>query len=194
MSGRSFFRCVTNARRHVLAERVVGAHRSDALDVRPLRHDLRAGAALDRGVAGGAENIGVQIFLRDELVGLHDRHHEDDLVLLRDRRDSRAFGRGERAEQEIDVVAQDQIARDAHRLVGVALGVTRDELDLAAEDAAFGVDLLDEHLRALHRRLADQRARPRQDHRIADADGFLRLRLGRHEEGGCRAKQCDATS
>ena len=161
MSGRSFFRCVDERARHVLAESVVWTDRSDAFDVRPLRHDLGCSAAFDRRVAGRAENVGVQVFLRDELVGLHDRHHEDDLVLLRDRRDRRTFGRGERAEQEIHVLAQDQVARDAHRLVGIAFGVADDELDFAAEHAALGVDLLDEHLRALHRRFADERARTR---------------------------------
>jgi hypothetical protein len=55
------------------------------------------------------------------------------------------------APNRVDVVAQDQIARDAHRLVGVSLGVADHEFELAAKDPALGVDLLDEHLRALHR-------------------------------------------
>ena len=58
--------------RHVLAERVVGAHGADALDV-PLRHDLGGRAALDRRVGGGAEHVGMKVLRRGELVGLHHR-------------------------------------------------------------------------------------------------------------------------
>ena len=107
---------------------------------------------------------------------------EDDLVLLGDRRDRRAFGRRERAEKEIDILAQDQVARDTDSLVGIALGVADDQLDLATEHAALGVDLLDEHLRALQRGLTDERAGSGQDHRIAHPDCSL-LRCSRTRKG-----------
>jgi hypothetical protein len=56
----------------------------------------------------------------------------------------------------------------------VALGVAHHQFELAAEHAAFGVDLFHVHLRAFQRRLADQGARPGEDDRIADANGLLR--------------------
>ena len=63
---------------------------------------------------------------------------------------------------------------DPHRLVGVALGVADEQLELAAQHAALGVDLFHEHLRALGRR-ARRRARggPDSDHREADLDRLL---------------------
>ena len=64
-------------------------------------------------------------------------------------------------------------------LVGVALGVPGDELELAAEDAALGVDLLDEHHGALGGRLAEQRGRAGERHGHADLDGLLRVGGGR---------------
>ena len=158
---------------HVLAEGVVGAHGRHPLDV-PLGQDLGRGAALDRRVRGGAEDVGMQVLGLGQHIGLDHGHDEDDLVLLGHRRDGRPFGRRQRADQELDVLAQDQVAGDAYGLVGVALGVAHDELELAAENAALGVDLLDEHLRALERRLADQRAGTGEDDRIADPDGLLR--------------------
>jgi hypothetical protein len=168
----------------ILAERVVRTHRRHFLHL-PLGHQLGGGAAFDGGGGGGAEHIGMQVGRRGQLVGLDHRHHEHGLVLLGHRRHRRAFGRRERAHQEVDVLAQDQVARDAHRLVGIALGVAHQQLELAAEHAAFGVGLVDEHLRAFQRRLADQCTRPGQDHRVADADRFgLRA--------GVRCQQRDA--
>jgi hypothetical protein len=92
------------------------------------------------------------------------------------------FGRRQRADEEVDVLLQDQLARDAHRLVGVAFRVARQQLELAAEYAALGVDLVDVHLGALQRRLAEQRARSRQDHREADLDRLLGVGTERQRE------------
>ena len=53
------------------------------------------------------------------------------------------------AEQEVDLVAVDQLARLLHRRAGVAAGRILDhELDLTAENAALGVDLVERHLAA----------------------------------------------
>jgi hypothetical protein len=93
----------------------------------------------------------------------------------------RTLRRGERAEQEVDVLAQDEIARDPHRLVGIALGVADDQFDLAAEHATLCVDLLDEHLGALQRRLADQCAWAGENYRVTNANGLLR-RGGKRRE------------
>ena len=42
-------------------------------------------------------------------------------------------------DQEVDVVLDDQLAREAHRLVGAGLAVARQQLELAAEDAALAL-------------------------------------------------------
>ena len=48
---------------------------------------------------------------------------------------------------EDDAVAR-QLTGERHRLIGVAEVVAHDELDLLAEDAALGVEILDRHLGA----------------------------------------------
>ena len=48
---------------------------------------------------------------------------------------------------EDDAVAR-QLARQRHRLIGVAEVVADDQLDLLAEHAALGVEILDRHLGA----------------------------------------------
>ena len=65
----------------------------------------------------------------------------------------RHFAEGERhrridvAEQEVDFVAVDQLVRLLHRGAGIGAGRILDqEFDLAAENAALGVDLVDRQL------------------------------------------------
>src|SRR5207247_3646380 len=106
-----------------------------------LGDDLGRAAALDGGGGGHAEDVGVQLGGRRELGGLRNRRDEDDLVLLGHHGDRRPLGGGQRADQEVHVVFQDQLARLADRFVGVGLGVAGDQLELAAEHAAPGVDL-----------------------------------------------------
>ena len=111
--------------RHVLAVGVIGADRRNPLQP-PFGDDLGSGTALDRGVRGGAEHVRMQVRRSGELIGLRDRRDEDDLVVLGDRRDRRTFRRSECADEEIDVVFENELARDAHGLVGVALRVSQD--------------------------------------------------------------------
>ena len=126
----------------------------------------------------------MQLVGRRELVGLRDRRDEDDLVLLCDDRDGRTLGRGQGADQEIDVLLQDQLASHAHRLVGVRLGVAHQQFELAAEHAALGVDLVHEHLGALRRGVAEEGRGPGERHRHPDLDGLLRLGDEREREQG----------
>ena len=55
----------------------------------------------------------------------------------------------DRADDEMDLVAEGELLREVDRLGRVAGGVAGQQLDLAAEDAAGGVDLLDGQLHAL---------------------------------------------
>ena len=157
----------------VAAVGIVGRDRGDPLHVLPLRHDRGAGAAVDVGVGGDAEDVGVEVGRRGELDGLRRRRDEDDLVLLGDGRHRRRLRRGQRAGQEVDIVLDDQLAREPHRLVGAGLAVARQQLELAAEHAALGVDLLDRHFGALDDRHAVDRGGAGQRHRKADLDRVL---------------------
>jgi hypothetical protein len=72
--------------------------------------------------------------------------------------------------------------------------VPRQELDLAAEDAALGVQLVHVHLGTLERGLAEQRARSGEDDGEADLDRLLglggeRRRQGQSEQHGQKAQQ-----
>jgi hypothetical protein len=55
---------------------------------------------------------------------------------------------GHRAHQELDLVLEDQLLGLAHGGGGLCLVVLGHDLDLVAEHAALGVELLDGHLHA----------------------------------------------
>ncbi len=72
-----------------------------------------------------------------------------DAALVGDLADRDRHRRIDVAEQEIDLVAVDQLARLLHRGAGIGAGRILDQqLHLAAEDAALGVDLLDREFAA----------------------------------------------
>ena len=76
------------------------------------------------------------------------------------------------AEQEIDLVAVDQLARLLHRNAGVAAGrILDEELDRPAENAALGVDLLERQLAADQLVLAERGVGAGQRVVEADLDG-----------------------
>lgn len=95
-------------------------------------------------------------------------------MLLGDRGDCGSLGRRERAEKKFDIFPQDEIASDTYSLVGVALGVPHNELNLAIENPTFCVDLLHEHLCAFQRGLANERPRAGKDHGITNSNWLLR--------------------
>src|SRR5208282_2545802 len=82
-------------------------------------------------------------------VGVAARNDMQDALLARHFRHGEGKRRIDVAEQKIDLVAVDQLARLLHRLAGVAAGRILDhELDRTAEDPALGVDLVERHLAA----------------------------------------------
>jgi hypothetical protein len=86
----------------------------------------------------------MQLVGRGQLVRLCDRRDEDNLVFLGYRRDGGSLGRRKRAYQEVHLVLEDHFAGDAHRFVGGAFRVARDQPQLAAvQHAAGGIHLLD---------------------------------------------------
>ena len=76
------------------------------------------------------------------------RRHEHDLVLLGPVGDGEADIRQERARDEGDLLRLDQVLRLLDGLGRLALVVAEDHLELATEDTAPGIDLLDGHLGA----------------------------------------------
>ena len=80
------------------------------------------------------------------------------------------------ADHEIDFVDVEQLGVDARHIRRIGLVVIIDELDLTAEQAAFGVDLFFPDIRAEQRLLAVRRQRAGERHAEADLDrrGALR--------------------
>ena len=109
-------------------------------------------------------------------------HDMQDALLVRD------LGHGERerrvdvAEQEVDLVALDQLARLLHGRAGVAAGrILDDQLAWATEDAALGVDLLERHLAADQFVLSRRGVSPCQ--RIVEPDAYGVRGASANDEG-----------
>ena len=140
----------------VAAEYLASLTSDPGAGARQMRHEA---APVDVGVRGEPEDVGMQVFRSGQLHRLRRRSEEDDLVLLGDGRHRRRLGRGQRAGQEIDIVLDDQLTREPHRLVGIGLAIACEELELLAENATLGVDLIDRHLGAFEDRIAINRGR-----------------------------------
>ena len=174
--GPELFQFGDKGRRGVAPIGIVGGDRRDGFDVLPLRHQRGAGLPLDSGIRGNPEDVGVQLRRLRQFGQLRRRRDEDNLVLLGDGRDRRRLGRGQGAGKEIDAVLDDQLACEAHCLVCVGLAVAGQQLELAAEHPAFGVDLGDRHLGALQNRNAIGRGGTRKRDRKPDFDRSRRPR------------------
>src|SRR5581483_5894382 len=116
----------------------------------------------------GAEQTDEQSVLGDD-----QRHRRGDLR------------RGITAEHEVDFVDVDQLAVDAGDLRRARLIIVIDELHLAAEQTALGVDVVLPDFHGDKRHLAVRRERPGQRHAEADLDRLLReRRAGERQRGG----------
>ena len=83
-------------------------------------------------------------------------------------------------DHRVDVILVDGALEGAHRFRGRRMIVVGDDLDLAAVDAARGIDLVGGKLRGLRDRRAGDRSRLGDD---ADLDRFARLRVARRCQG-----------
>jgi hypothetical protein len=109
-----------------------------------------------------------------QLLAFHDlRHGGDDQV-------------GRRAHQQVDLVDVEQLGVDAGHRRRVGLVIVVDELHRPAEQAALGVELLDEDLLGEQMRLARRGEATGQRHRKSDLDrvGRLRREAPRQRGGG----------
>ncbi len=121
--------------------------------------------------------------------------HRKVLRLPAERRDGGGDRGGPGAHDGRDLVDVDQLARGAHAGLGVGLVVFRDQLDLAAEHAAGGVDLVDHRLHGLDHDGAIGAARAGQRRQRADLDrgalgeGELRQGGGAGQSGCAQASR-----
>ena len=89
--------------------------------------------------------------------------------------DRRAVALGEVADAGID-----RLLRLDQAFLRIGLVVERDDLDLLAQNAALGIELVGNELKCLEADLADAGAATRQRVDITDFDGFLRHRRSAH--------------
>ena len=169
-----------------VAEGVVGR---DVIEFLAVVLDQRGGDGVRlhlRRVAD-AEHVPVAARAGDR-VGMAAGNDVQDALFVRHLRHGERERRVHVAEQEIDLVALDQLARLLHRRAGVAAGrILDDELDRTAENAALGVDLLERHLAADQFVLAERGVGAGQ--RIVEADPD-RVRGARANDEGARDLHC----
>src|SRR5215831_18149662 len=133
---------------------------------------------------GGPQPEGVAVaVLPHDLVGERLGREEQHLPLFREVGDCEADVGRERAHEEGDLLAREQLLGDTHRVARVAVVVARDDLDPAAEDSARGVDLVLRELPTLAVRLEKRR-----EHlvavELADLDRLLGGGALRNRESG----------
>ena len=159
-----------HARFERVAEGVVGR---DVIELLAVLLDQRGGDGVRlhlRRVAD-AEHVPVAACAGDR-VGVAAGHDVQDALFVRHLRHGERQRRVDVAEQKIDLVAVDQLARLLHRVPASPLvEILDDELDRTAEDAALGVDLVERHLAADELVLAQRRVGAGQRIVEADLDG-----------------------
>ena len=101
---------------------------------------------------------------------------EGNFRILRDRHDRHGLAGERAADQHVDRVVVDQLARERHRLLGIGSGIVKRELELAAEHAALPVDPLDVELEGFGFGIAEERPRPAGGDEAADPDRLGRAR------------------
>ena len=100
--------------------------------------------------------------------------HQQQVALLDERHDRRGHVGAVGRDQQVDLVDVEQLGVDAGDQARVGLVVVGDELHLAPEQPALGVDVLHPHLQRDQRRLAAAAERAGLRHAHADLDGLLR--------------------
>ncbi len=148
------------------------------------RHQHRR---LHVGRGAQAERVFVAVGPGD-LVGERLGGEEEHLLLAGEVGHGETDVRQERAGERDHALARHQLFRRADRLARIGAVVARDDLELLAVDAAFGVDLLDRHLPTLLVGVEEGRLRFVAVE-LADLDGLLRQRRRGKRGGDGRGKR-----
>ena len=162
-----------------LAVLVVGADRRP-LDVLHLGRLLGEHAPLLVRVGPQADDVVMPLRPRQRFRE-RLRRDEHDLVLLGPVGDGETDVRQERAGDQRDLLGLHQILGLLDRLRRLALVVAEDHLELPAEDASLGIDLLDGHLGAELVRAGERRPDAAVRIDLADLDRRLRRERGGHD-------------
>src|SRR5208282_1292904 len=133
------------------------------------------------------EAIGMRGLEHPLLHGIDDygsatERDEGDLRALDEGYCSHGIARRAAADDEIDLVVLDKPARERRRLTCVPARVVSDELELAAEDTAACVDLLDVKLERLLLGIAQERGRTRHREKGTDLDRLIGSRYPRSKD------------
>jgi hypothetical protein len=154
---------------------IIRADQIEALAVLGLGDPVEAGEDLLGGFLTGIDHVLglLETFIEGRVV-------EHAVILLHDRQHRLAGGRGPAAHDGGDLVIDQQLLGLFSEGRPVRGTVFLDELDLAAEHAAHGVDLVDGELFSLNR--AGFRDRHRTGDRMQNADGDFRI--GNRKAGG----------
>jgi hypothetical protein len=116
--------------------------------------------------------------------------HGDDLVFLGNGRDGQLRCAAHRADDEFDLVVEDQAIDGRNGLVGLVFVVVGDDLHLvllaAYLEPALGIHVVRRQLGAVLDRLAPRGAGPRQTAHRADLQYLLRMRAARRQHQRAR--------
>src|ERR1035437_9630431 len=129
-----------------------GGEERDLFQVEAALGELRHGGALERIDEAHAEDVAAN--LRHARIRRRRRDHGD-LEILGDGRGLEGAAGGDLAKEGDDLVAGDELLDDGGGLALLRLVVFGDQLELPAEHAARGVELLDGEEGALVRGLAE---------------------------------------
>ena len=128
-------------------EGVLQTHHADRLEAELVERGAADHGAPVGGLQLEAPHVALGVALGDGVGGAGDHQHH--LVLDRDRPRRHAFGRAPVADQRLRLVHVDELVRQVGRHRGARLGVLDEQLELAPEHAAAGVDLRRGALRRL---------------------------------------------
>ena len=178
--------------RRVLRVRAHDRHGA-GLGIQAHRHLEEPLRPADRRIGSGRHDLEVAVVLELGVDVQPEQRHESEIALHHDRHRRRDDVGAVARHDEVHLVDVEQLRVDPRHGRGARLVVVVDELDLAAEDPAFGVDVVAPDFHRDQRRLAVAGERPGQAHAEADLERLLRERrtaqTERDQQGAQRAPE-----
>jgi hypothetical protein len=169
----------------------VGTDQSDGLRLRIQGHRglEEAACPVHRGVGPGRHDLEVAVVLELAVDVEAEQAHEHELALHHERHRRRDDVGAVARHDHVHLVHVEELGVDAGHRCRIGLVVVVDQLDLAAEQAAPGVDVLRPDLHRDQRGLAVARERAGQAHAEADLERLLRGRRADERERDCQGAQ-----